>query len=357
MKKNKQLFFALIAAMLSACGGGGGGATVASGPSSFSASCAGGTIQTSSISLADATGKCPAVGIATLALAVPVSTYPAGSEELAAFNLLNAERGRCGFGLLAQNTQLDATAKAHADYQIVNNYLGHFENQQLLPLGFTGVDALARAAVQGYAGSLVGDYISPMPSNVQPGYGLLGIRSLLSAPYHLSGLLQGYNDVGFAARNNTQTNPARTYPFTLLQVNMGVKATDKRQLVAALDTLTYPCDGSTNVKLALFGEEPNPIPGRDLGVSPLGTPLYVMGRFGNTLTIASASLKETATNTAVVLRTPILAGTDPNNLFSSHEGYVAPDGPLKPMTGYTANITGANNGTAFSKTFSFTTGN
>ena len=52
---------------------------------------------------------------ANLVGSVRSSTYAASSEELQAFNRLNAERSQCGFGLLAQSIQLDAAAKAHND--------------------------------------------------------------------------------------------------------------------------------------------------------------------------------------------------------------------------------------------------
>ena len=59
--------------------------------------------------------------VASTPVAAPpdvVSAYPVGSEELVVYTLLNAERNRCGFGLLAANTQLDAAAKAHAEARI-----------------------------------------------------------------------------------------------------------------------------------------------------------------------------------------------------------------------------------------------
>lgn len=341
------------AALLVACGGGGSSTA----PVSYIATCTGGSTVTSTISQADAAAKCPNVGSATLVLSVPISTYPAVSEEKAAFDLLNAERSRCGFGLLAQNTQLDAAAKGHADYQIVNNILSHFEDLQKYPLGFTGATAYDRAVSAKYtSAALVGDEISN--TNVDIQFGVGGVRGLLSAPYHLSGLMQGWKDIGISVRRSTDVS-ATASPRTVLQINTGLKNTDNRQQLAAASVVTYPCKGSTGVNRQLLSESPNPVPGRDLSTNPIGASIYIAVRYGSTLGISTVSMRETVTNMSVVLRTPVLAANDPNGLLASHEGYVAPDGPLKPFTNYTVFVTGTNNGSAFSDPvlFDFTTGN
>ena len=82
-----------FAAALAACGGGGGGTTTTATPTT-PVPVANGTIVTS----------------------VPVATYAAGSDERIAYDYLNAERQKCGFGLLAQDTRLDASAAAHVSY-------------------------------------------------------------------------------------------------------------------------------------------------------------------------------------------------------------------------------------------------
>ena len=117
----------VAAASIAACGGGGGGST-------------GGV----------AAPAAPVVQVtAQLVTSVPTPNYGAASEELIAFNYLNAERARCGFGKLAQSVPLDKAAKAHADYQLINTFLGHFENAAQYPNGFTGVeDVLAGRGIE-----------------------------------------------------------------------------------------------------------------------------------------------------------------------------------------------------------------
>ena len=141
-----------------------------------------------------------------------------------------------------------------------------------------------------------------------------------------------------------------------MHVNAAHKTAAGKQLTAAGTIQTYPCDGATDVNRQLKNEMPNPTPGRDLSVNPIGTPIYIATRFGDALTLASASMVETLTNTPVVLRIPVSEVNDPNLIYHGHEGYVAPDAPLKAGSQYTVTVTGSANGAAFSKTFSFKTG-
>jgi uncharacterized protein YkwD len=324
-----------------ACGGGGGGASPTAGP-------------------AVTTAPAPNPTNTTLVTTVPAAGYAAASEELAAFNLLNAERGRCGFGLLAQNGQLDAAAKAHNDYQIVNNTASHFQNQQQFPTGFTGARASDRALTAGYidAGEVADEFTFASGTTDKTGIGERGVRGLLSAPYHLAGLMDGYRDVGMSARSSADTTPAGANARVILHINAAYKQAAGPQLIAAGSVATYPCAGSAGVNRQLKNETPNPVPGRDLALNPIGTPIYVSTRAGDVLTISSATMTETVAGTPVALRAPITASSDPASIYKSHQGYVAPDGPLKATTEYTVTVTGTANGVAFTTaSFRYTTGN
>ena len=290
-------------------------------------------------------------------------TYPAGSEEQAAFALLNSERNRCGFGLLAANAPLNAAAKAHADYQIINSLNSHLENQNQYPEGFTGADPAARVKAQGYTdlGGVTDEFAFFTYNSVaQPkrGIGELGIRGLLNAPYHLNGLMSGYRDVGVAVRSNEDVGKGMRGIF--VQINPAYKAAAGPQLLGSTSVQTYPCDGTTGVNRQLTNETPNPVPGRDLRTSPLGSIVYIAVRDGNRLAITSASMTEASTGQAVTLRAPVTAATDPygpcqSGCFGPHQAYVAPDGPLQPDASYIVMVSGTNNGSPFSRNFSFST--
>ena len=300
----------------------------------------------------------------TVASVSAAQAYPAGSEELAAYKLLNAERNRCGFGLLAASAPLDAAAKAHADYQIINSLNSHLENARQFPEGFTGTDPQARVKAQGYSdlGGVTDEFaFFSFSGTAQPkrGIGELGIRGLLNAPYHLNGLMSGYRDVGVAVRSNEDVGKGMRGIF--VQINPAYKTAAGPQLLGSTSVQTYPCEGTTGVNRQLTNETPNPVPGRDLRTSPLGSTVYIAVREGNRIVITSAAMTHAATGEAVVLRTPVTEGNDPygpcqTGCFESHQAYVVPNAPLQPNTAYSVSVNGTNNGSAFSRNFIFSTG-
>ncbi|MDB5779023.1 MAG: Allergen V5/Tpx family protein [Polaromonas sp.] len=306
----------------------------------------------------------PNATIVTNIAAAP--SYAAGSEELAAYLLLNAERSRCGFGLLAASAPLDAAARAHADYQIINSQYTHQEIVSQFPDGFTGADPVARVRAQGYTDlGAVSDeiamFMSSNPAQSKLGFGEKGIRGLLNAPYHLSGLMSGFRDVGVAVRSNDDTGRGQRAVF--VQVNAAHTASAGPQLPGSTDVQTYPCEGSTGLNRQLTDETPNPVPGRDLVASPLGSTVYIAVRPGNRLTITSAAMTQAASGQAVMLRKPITSENDPyaascqqTGCFLPHQGYVVPEAPLLANTAYTVMLGGTNNGVAFSRSFTFSTG-
>ena len=284
--------------------------------------------------------------------------YAAGSEELAAFNLLNLEREHCGFGTLTQNAQLDAAARAHADYQIFDNLISHVEVAGN-PNGFTGVLPSDRIAAAGYtdAGAVADEIAGFIGTNQKVGLGEPALRNLLNAPYHLQGLMSGFRDVGLSVRSGLDTGTASA--TVILQINAAYKRSVGPQLLAASEVLTYPCEGTSGVNRQLTNEEPNPVPGRNLATTPLGSSVYVSVRVGNELTISSASMVQIDTGQSVTLRAPITAAAanDPcAGCFQSHQAYVAADAPLQATTAYQVSINGTNNRTPFTRTFTFTTG-
>jgi uncharacterized protein YkwD len=319
---------AIAAVILSACGGGGSSAVDTQAPA-----------------------PTPTYEASTIVTSVPVPTYPVGSEELAAFNLLNAERVRCGFGALAQDSALDRAALAHADWQIQNHTFGHYETAGTT--GFTGVAPLDRAAAAGYTPLLaVSESISYLSSLTKTGQGVSGLLGLMSAPYHSATLFGPYVDVGFSVRTPLDLGLSTSLPVT--EVSPGAKTA--RQLLAADAVATYPCAGVTGVNFQLTGENPNPVPGRNLYGQPLGHPVSVALRYGRSLAITSSTMVRKSDGQAVVLRAPVTSANDPNYVLPGNQGYVIPEAPLAPSTTYTVTIDGTNNGVAFSTTFDFATG-
>lgn len=333
---------ALLACLLAACGGGGGS------PS------ASGTIPAPGGS-GQAT-PAGAQGSGGGSTAAPTPSYARGSEELAAFEFLNVERGRCGFGVLAQNAKLDAAAKAHADYQLVNDLFSHVEDAVAHPSGFTGATMVDRYAFQQYTnlGGAVDEISGITGSADKIGFGVEGMRNLLNAPYHLQGLMSGMRESGVAVRSSVDTGTAT--PRVLLQWNGAYARDAGPQLLRGDDVFTYPCEGASGVDRQLTNESPEPVPGRNLRASPLGTSVYVATRTGNVLAVTAASMTNMRTSAPVSVRPPVTAGSDPQQSYGRNEAYVAADAPLDANTPYQVTITGSNNGAAFTRTFTFTTG-
>lgn len=319
-----------LSAVLAACGGGGGGS-----------------------SPPVATPSTPPV-----VTSVPTPTYASATEESAAFALLNTERGRCGFGLVAQNAKLDQAAQAHADWGLTNDLFGHVESTSY-PNGYTGAMPKDRATAAGYVSSShVGEAIAYDPSLSKSGFGEKSVRGLLSAPYHQYELLAPiYKDVGISIREPADAGSSATASHVHANFNFGT--TSDYQYLNTTDVVTYPCDGSTGTAYQLRGEDPNPVPGRDLVANPLGQPIMVMVRHGQSLAITSVSMTKVSTNASVTLRAVVNHSNDPNNFFQSvgqHVAYVIPDGPLEATTAYFVTLSGTNNGTPFSRQFTFSTG-
>lgn len=365
--KNQLLNFSpllLSLVALTACGGGGGGGTPANTTSgSYSATCSDGSTKTSSISQADADTQCPTNTNSTTSIVTTIqaSTYPANSEELAAFNLLNQERAFCGFGKLEQDTRLDQSAWNHAKYLSTNNRNSHYEDDASLP-GYTGyapsdrIKAVGFIAQSSYAGTGEGITTKPITTNIT-GAGIWTTRGLMSAPYHLKSMFRGYRNVGIDIALTSEHLAGGEAAIGVF--NYGTLASSSIQLPSSTEILTYPCEGHTgaNYKMAQ-GETPSPVPGRNFGVNPIGTPILVNVRYGNTLTLTSATLTKVTTSASIPLRTPLSTkATDINaSYMHSNEGFIIPDVALEPNTRYRAVINGTNNGVAFTKDFTFTTG-
>src|SRR5450830_385378 len=90
----RLLISSLLSLVLSACGGGSDTPGAGSTPS----------------------GKASSTVLPYVPVAIPASSYAAGSAELGGWNVLQRARVLCGFGALSQNLSLDRSALSHARY-------------------------------------------------------------------------------------------------------------------------------------------------------------------------------------------------------------------------------------------------
>ncbi|MDB5932454.1 MAG: Allergen V5/Tpx family protein [Polaromonas sp.] len=347
MKSQRVSLFCIgwALAALAGCGGGDSAGSATPPPAPLAQPAAVGPVSTAS----------------TLVTSSSPSTYPPGTEEAAAFEKLNAARQACGFGLLAQNLKLDAAAMGHASWNVRNGYVGHYQTAGTA--GFTGVTSEERIEAAGYAlhaQFIAADENVTRVSPSKGGLGASGMATLLNAPYHLSGLMGSFRDIGLAVLSPAEVPQAVSSGATL-QVNLAFKQAAGAQLMEAAAVATYPCEGSTGIDRQLTDETPSPVPGRDLSRHPLGTSIYIAARDGNALAITSASLINLASGEAVQVRPVLNSQSDPNKVsgqsyFRAHQAFITADAPLAAHTRYQAVVAGTNNAAAFSRTFIFTTG-
>lgn len=258
--------------------------------------------------------------------AVPEPTYGLQSQERRAFNVLNGERSRCGFGMLAQDARLDAAANNHRNYLVVNRAVSHNETPGLQ--GFTGVDPGARAASQGYVGFAgealtAGFYANPgaMPAAD------LQVLGLISAPYHARVATDGYKDTGLSYGGGA---------FVFVG---GVPTGMISNFAPAVRS--YPCAGSSDVINITYGESPSPFPNEP--TATWGPSIVVTGQ---AIRVTTASITGPSGPVAIKALYGDGQTTDPNNSCRGDRACIIPV-PLALSTIYRVRVEGTNNGVAF----------
>jgi uncharacterized protein YkwD len=292
---------------------------------------------------------------AFLVSSVPAPGYT--GQALRAFEVLNAERARCGFGKLAQNRQIDTAADGHSVWMLRNGIQVH--DQIPGTAGFTGTTVGDRLRVAGYPSARNwGEVISPIDDWTKTAEA--GVRLLFNAPYHGLNLLRGFRDVGIGFRTSRDVDVPSDYLYGKLTIDLATSMVDAGQTAGNNVVRTYPCEGTSGVLHLLWGESPSPVPDRDLFANPIGTTVLVAGDINKKLTIVSAHMTGPG-GVAVALRPAITDANDPNGApgrayLHSHEAFISADSPLATNTTYQLSITGTNGSMPFSRSFAFTTG-
>lgn len=354
MKKSFKLSLIVVASALAACGGGGGG---------------GGSSE--STPSGTATSPVSTSNSSTLQTSVPTPSYAVGSDQLAAFNYLNAARSQCGLGLLKQNDPLDKTAKNHAKYMI-NNPQDPFHVENPSHAGFTGINPSDRAKFAGYTnsnavgenGSLWGIGVAgaPNPEIYLKDLFAKATRELMQAPYHaMGGILSSAVEIGSAMEYTISPD----YIYAPMYFNFGFGANGIGQ-VQANDTLvrTYPCQDNEGSQTYFTGEwtggEPIVSQERlsDVSKGLVGAPIIVFGQVGKTLKITSASLTQASNNLSIPILMIRTKENDPNQFLyrDNSTGYIFPDKELTPFESYRAKITGTTDGKSFTTEFTYKVG-
>lgn len=340
--------FALLivaAAALSACGGGGGGGDRTATPTNPTTPEVPSTPNTPVPPASTPTPDAPVAPVTV----VPAPTYSAGSVAAVAFNLVNDERARCGFGKVAQSAQLDTAAGWHAEYvkarwmEGIN--AGHIEDAN--KSGFQAATPNERGTKAGYIGG-AGEYLAYRGIGSTTNYGDALVRSLLGTVYHLAGAFDGYRDAGVAVSYaDGAANPVATLEWMVGQPT-GVAKQEPA------DVVTYPCDGTTGVQPYMMGETPDPFAG--MGFAPdenVGQPILVRAPAGKTIQLLAATI--TSSTGQAIPVTLYHATNDQAKMVKANEAFVIPRQGLAQQATYTVQVQGTADGTGFARTFSFTT--
>lgn len=175
-----------------------------------------------------------------------------GKEEQEALMKLNEYRTALGLPLFTVNSKLTAAAQAQSNYHMVNNVMGHDQQQE--KAHFTGVKPFDRATLFGYLGT-VSEGISYKDAHAK-----YGITVLFDAPYHrLSIVNPNYLEVGVGF-NKEETGLNNS---TVVKYGTTKGLPDN-------DLIVYPYDGQQDAKVSWYVfESPNPL--RFYGLSHIYT--------------------------------------------------------------------------------------
>ncbi|WP_321820933.1 MULTISPECIES: CAP domain-containing protein [unclassified Burkholderia] len=344
--KQSRWLLALAAAAaaiaLAACGGGGDGSASTSSSSGSTTPSAGAPTGASST-----TPTTPTTVTGTL----PSPQYANTSAQLASLNLLNQYRTQCGFPALQENTVLDTAAQNHAKYEGLNGALS--DDEVAGSAGFTGVTYLDRAVAVGFPSSAkgwgVGAGFATLTSGFTPAQaGQQFVYSLIAGVYHSGAVMYPVNTVGIG-EFETQTNSNGT-AFTNAWGSMSLLSTQTQPI--SNGPITFPCQGVSGVPYKSVGETPT---APNVSGSGWGTPVVVMGNPTDAIVLQSGTMTDGSGN--VINLQLLTSANDTNKIVQPYEAVAYPAAALLPNTQYAVSLTGTVNGVAFSRSFTFTTGN
>jgi uncharacterized protein YkwD len=281
---------------------------------------------------------------------VPKASYDLGSQELAAFTYLNTRRAACGFGNLKQDIRLDAAALAHAKYIAlpVEAAISHVEAQMISPELFTGINPIDRALAKAYPATQASfdeDFGAGYLSETN--FAEVISADLMNAPFHLLSLLRPNRDVGIGVYSANRG--ANSLPFRAVVLNMSTAVGTQEPN----GVQTYPCQGSSLAGSFYGGEIPNPFPGRNYALNPMGSPLAILSPTGTTLSLQHYSLRRTGDSQELALN--VLSTSNRSTYIRSNEIVLMPELPLAAGSSYDVKLTGTVDGVAWAKGFTFTT--
>jgi uncharacterized protein YkwD len=272
------------------------------------------------------------------------ASAPAVTNNIATdgLNWLNYRRAQVGMAALARNKQIDNAAQGHSDYQRINNVVTH--EQTAGRQGFTGVRLQDRLAAANYViggSNAIGEVISA----ANKGTGFYMAEELITAIYHRFVIFEPvFKEAG---AGSATTSAGYSYFTADFAASNGFGPGLATGMLAV-----WPVSGQTQVPPNFFSdyEEPDPVP----DINEVGYPVSVHTNLTRRLTVQSFTMRARG-GTAGNLATRLLAQGQDANTTTTSAAAIVPLAPLAARTTYDVTFIGAIDGTAVSRTWSFTT--
>jgi uncharacterized protein YkwD len=315
MLRVRQIALACTAAWaLVACGGGGGGNNAAT------------------------PNVTPSTGFSGQDASAPTATNNVATDGL---NWINYRRSQIGMPVLTRNGVIDVAAQGHSDYQRINNVVTH--DQTAGKTGYTGARLQDRLTNAGYvfgSPNAIGEVISATTN----GTGFYMAEELITAIYHRFVIFEPvFKEIGAGAATTSANYSYFTADF--------VANTGYGTGIPAGTIVTWPFNGQTQVAPNFNSdyEEPDPVPDRN----EVGYPVSVHTNLTRKLTVQSFTIRAHGSNTDLATR--LLAQGQDANTTTQSAAAIVPLARLASGTTYDVTFTGAVDGVAVSRSWSFTT--
>ncbi|MES2757336.1 MAG: CAP domain-containing protein [Pseudomonadota bacterium] len=320
---------------LAACGGGGGSTSEAPAPV---------VVAPAPIVLPPSNPSTPA----------PTAGAPASVGNVAADgrNWINYRRDQIGMPRMTQNAQIDRAAQAHSDYQRLNDEITHDEVAG--KAGFTGVKILDRLNAASFSFNQFNSYAyGEVISATSNNSGFYMVDELITAIYHRFVIFEpSFKEVGTGSGTTAR---GYTYFTADFAANNGYGAG-----IVAGSIVTWPFSDQAGVTPNFFSdyEEPDPV----CGQNEVGYPISVHANIDATVTVQTFTVQARGGSP---LRVKLLdyatdltsctgpAPTRPKTPPSAAS--IIPLDVLRGATTYDVRFTGAVNGVAVTRNWSFTT--
>jgi len=304
--------------------------------------CGGGSSSTTSTTtptVANDTGNAGGSSGTTTTTTDPSAPALTGNIATDGLNWINYRRSQAGVAQLTRNSLIDTAALGHSNYQKTNNVVTHVQTAG--NAGFTGASLADRLAQAGYvfntnASRAYGEIISATSN----GSGVYMAEELITAIYHRFVMFEPiFKELGSGAAT---TSAGYTYFTTDFAANNGYGT-------GISGIVVWPYSGQTSVAPNFFSdyESPDPVPNQN----EVGYPVSVHANINATVTVQTFTIQP---HGGSVLSVRLLSHAGDTETPASAAAIV-PLAPLKAATVYDVAFSGAVNGVAVTKSWSFTT--